>query len=175
MSKGTGGPARGRGIAYNPYWELVRVPADGGAAVPVVRMEVSSGGARSQVARGRWGPDGRVFFTDGAPEGTRGTGLFSVAPDGTDRTHHLTLRWADEMALSPDGDWLAFQEGDNVYVSPFPYGTMAGEALDLAKASGKVPVTQLSTEGGLYPTWRDNGTLDFGSGPHFYSHRPADE
>jgi len=175
VSKGTGGPARGRGIAYNAYWELVRVPAGGGASVPVVRMEVSSGGARSQVARGRWGPDGRIFFTDGAPEGTDGTGLFSVAPDGTDRTHHLTLRWADEVALSPDGDWLAFQEGDNVYVSPFPYGALAGEALDLAKASGKVPVTQLSTEGGLYPTWRDNGTLDFGSGPHFYSHRPADE
>ncbi len=175
VSRGTGGPGRGRGITFNPYWELVRVPADGGVGATVVSLETGGGGGRSQVARGTWGPDGRVFFTAGAPEGTEGRALYSVTPDGGDRTAHLTLRWADEIVLSPEGSWLAFQEGDNVYASPFPYGALGGEPLDLAKADGKVPVTQLTTEGGLYPSWRDDATLDYGSGPHFYTHRPGDE
>lgn len=103
VSRGTDGPARGRGIAYDPYWELVRVPADGGEGTPVVRLDTDGGGARTQVARGTWGPGGRIFFTADAPEGTRGRGLYSVNRDGADRTLHLTLRWADEIVLCPTG------------------------------------------------------------------------
>lgn len=61
-----------------------------------------------------------------------------------------------------------------MYASPFPYQVTGGEPLDLKKADGKVPVTKLTTEGGLFPTWRDRTTLDFGSGPHFYAHHTGD-
>lgn len=177
VTRGLGAPERGRGIAWNPYWELVELPARGGTGRVVTVVE-TRGGGRSQVARASWGPDGRIFFPDRIPDpegsGTA-SGLVSVRPDGSDRRVHLTLPYADEIALSPTGEWVAFQEGDNVYLAPFPYRATGGRPLALAKGSGRVPVTQLTTEGGLYPSWRDASTLDFGSGPHFYSHRPADE
>ncbi|MEQ9400052.1 MAG: amidohydrolase family protein [Longimicrobiales bacterium] len=177
VTRGLGAPERGRGIAWNPYWEIVELPARGGTGRVVTVVE-TRGGGRSQVARASWGPDGRIFFPDRIPDpdgsGTA-SGLVSVRPDGSDRRVHLTLPYADEIALSPTGEWVAFQEGDNVYLAPFPYRATGGRPLALTKGSGRVPVTQLTTEGGLYPSWRDASTLDFGSGPHFYSHRPADQ
>jgi hypothetical protein len=38
------------------------------------------------------------------------------------------------------------------------------------KKSGKLPVTQLSTEGGIFPGWRDANTVEFGSGATYYAH-----
>ena len=177
VTRGQGAAKRGRGIAWNPYWEVVELPAGGGAA-RVVSVVEARGGGRSQVPRASYGPGGRVFFPDRIPDpdgsGTV-SGLVSVRPDGSDRQLLLTLPYADEIAISPTGEWVAFQEGDNVYVSPFPYGGLGGAPLAIAKARGRIPVTQVSTEGGLYPTWRDAATLDFGSGPHFFAHHPADE
>lgn len=176
VTRGQNAPARGRGIAWNEYWEVAEVPAAGGAG-RVISVVGSDESFRSQVVRASWGPEGRVFFPDriANPEGSGSvTGLVSVRRDGSDRKVHLTLPWADEVALSPTGEWVAFQEGDNVYVSPFPYNGTGGEPLAIAKGRGRIPVHQLTTEGGLFPTWRDARTLDFGSGPHFYAHRPAD-
>ncbi|HSM61179.1 MAG TPA: hypothetical protein VK849_10300, partial [Longimicrobiales bacterium] len=177
VTRGRGAAMRGRGIAWNPYWEIVELPAAGGPA-RIVSVVEARGGGRSQVTRAGYGPDGRVFFPDRIPDpdgsGTA-SALVSVRPDGSDRKVHLTLPYADAIALSPPGEWVAFQEGDNVYVAPFPWRGTGGEPLAIAKERGRVPVTQLSTEGGLYPTWRDAGTLGFGSGPHFYAHRPADQ
>jgi len=177
VTRGEGAAKRGRGIAWNPYWEIVEIPATGGAP-RVVSVVDARGGGRSQVPRATYGPEGRVFFPDRVPDpdgSGRAVGLISVRPDGSDRKVHLTLPYADEIAISPTGEFVAFQEGDNVYVAPFPYNGTGGEPLSIAKGRGRTPVTQLSTEGGLYPSWRDAGTLDFGSGPHFYSHRPAEE
>lgn len=56
---------------------------------------------------------------------------------------------------------MAFQEGDNVYVAPFPWPGTGGEPLAIDKDAGATPVTQLTTEGGLFPTWRDGRTLAF--------------
>jgi Tol biopolymer transport system component len=174
VTRGQSVPAHGRGIAWTPYWEVVDVPAAGGAG-RVVSVAGADGGGRSQVARAAYGPDGRIFFPDRMrdPAGSgQVTGLVSVRPDGSDRKVHLTLPYADEISMSPGGEWVAFQEGDNVYLSPFPYGNTGGSPLGIAKGKGRIPVHQLTTEGGLFPTWRDAATLDYGSGPHFYSHRP---
>jgi Tol biopolymer transport system component len=178
VSRGTGAPFRGRGAAHNPFWDLVRVPAQGGDATMITTTGVMGGSSRSQVSRASFGPDGRIFFPDRVQvEGQDGarTGVVSVRPDGSDRTVHATMRFADEAVVSPDGTWVAFQEGDNVYVAPFPYNGMGGDPLELNKRGGTVPIRQVSTEGGLYPTWRGNDVLDFGSGPHFFSYRPDSE
>ena len=38
------------------------------------------------------------------------------------------------------------------------------------KRRGALPVTQLTRDGGLFPRWRDNNTVEFGSGPRYFVH-----
>jgi imidazolonepropionase-like amidohydrolase len=56
---------------------------------------------------------------------------------------------------------------------PFPYSGTGGAAVKVERKHGKLPVTKLSTEGGLFPHWRDNGTLEWGSGDRYFSHSVA--
>ena len=70
------------------------------------------------------------------------TEIASIALDGSDRRVHLMLDDADEAAVSPDGQWLAFQEGDNVYVTPFPIRGTGATPVRLDKRRGRLPVTK---------------------------------
>ena len=72
--------------------------------------------------------------------------------------------------MSPGGNRVAFQEGDNVFWAPLPPGGTGGDPVALRKRGAPVPVTQLTTEGGLYPRWLDNDRLEFGSGQSFFIH-----
>ncbi|MFN0177494.1 MAG: amidohydrolase family protein [Gemmatimonadales bacterium] len=179
VSRGAGESRHGRGILWNAYWDLLRVPANGGPDALVARVPVSldgtAGGAfnliRNQIVTASYGPDGRIFYPflnmgSGPMEAT----FYSVRPDGLDRRAHLTFPYADEIATSPDGKWIAFQESDNVYVTPFPYSGAGGGAVRIDRARAKLPTTKLSKEGGLYPRWRNATTLDFGSGNRHYSY-----
>jgi hypothetical protein len=94
----------------------------------------------------------------------------SVNANGGDKQEHLTFPAADEIVPSPDGAYVAFQEGDNVYIAPFAYGGLGGDAQRIEKRRGQFPVTQLTRDGGIFPRWRDAKTLEYGSGPHYYVH-----
>ena len=50
-------------------------------------------------------------------EGAAARRCMSVKPDGSDKQEHLSFPAADEIVPSPDGAYVAFQEGDNVYVA----------------------------------------------------------
>jgi len=167
VARGSGASARGRGAGDNPYWDLVRVPA-GGGGTQVVTTVLAAGG-RSGIVRPSFGPAGRIYFSARASEaGTSGIGLVSVDQDGSDRKVHLILPRASEITLAPNGRHVAFEEGFNVYLAPWPWPG-AGGAVELASGPRPaLPVRRLSLEGGLYPTWVDEGTLGFGSGPRFY-------
>ena len=105
-----------------------------------------------------------------SPPSTRGAEPESVAPDGTDRREHITLPAADEVVPSPNGKWIAFQEGDNVYLTAMPWMGTGGKPVDLNKRKGKLPVRQLSLEGGLFPHWRNATTVEFGSGNRYFAY-----
>jgi Tol biopolymer transport system component/imidazolonepropionase-like amidohydrolase len=182
VSRGAGESRHGRGIVWNQYWDLVRVSAAGGDAQPVVRVtngpEGQSGSAfnnvRNQIVRGTWGPEGRIFYPQLATTGnTTESVLYSIRPDGSDKRAHLSFPFADEVTVSPDGKWVAFQESDNVWVSPFPFGGVGGTTLRIDRNRPKLPATRLTREGGLFPTWRNATTLDYGSGDRFYSYSVA--
>jgi Tol biopolymer transport system component len=186
VSRGAGETRRGRGLVWNAFWDLVRVPATGGAAQLVVRVPSSGDGTagsafstiRSQIVRASYGPEGRIFYPHVMASGSGfATGLettfYSIRPDGTDRRAHFTLPFADEIVTSPDGRWIAFQESDNVHLTPFPYPGSGGTAIRIERARGKLPVTRLSTEGGLFPRWRDSATVELGSGNRYYLHSIA--
>ena len=100
-TRGAGATAHGRTVASNLFYSFVRVPAAGGPAT----------------------------FEPRRNENDDYTEIASIALDGTDRRVHLVLDDADEAAVSPNGRWLAFQEGNNVYVTPFPMtGTTSNQS-----------------------------------------------
>lgn len=180
VARGEGATARQRTITHNAWYDLVRISAAGGdtgvALATITRPSGSAigGEARRELVRPSIGPEGRIFWIDeiaGAAGGGRGgTSLMSVNANGGDKQEHLTFPAADEIIPSPDGAYVAFQEGDNVYVAPFAYSGLGGEAQRVEKRRGQFPVTPLTRDGGLFPRWRDAKTLEYGSGPHYYVH-----
>ena len=179
--KGSGATARGRTFTHNPWWDVERISAEGGDPTHVARVALPAGTSLSTVARRAifqpsYGPDGRIFWPE-FQEGDQGmeTMMVSVRPDGLDRREHLVLPNADEAVPSPDGKWLAFQEGDNVFLTPFPYGGTGEQPLSVNKRKGKLPVYPLTTEGGMFPRWRDGATVEFGSGTRYFAHSVTTE
>ena len=182
VARGAGETGHGRGLLWNAWFDLVRVPAAGGEATPVVKVTLSSDGSsgaafnaiRSQIVRPTWLADGRIYYPHAQYNATGGgeTTLYSIRPDGLDRQAHLTFPYADEVSPSPDGRWVTFQESDNVYVAPLPFGT-GGAPVKIDHNQPNLPVTKLSTTGGLFPRWRDAGTVEFGSGNRYYAWHQA--
>ena len=177
VARGSGATFRGRTLTHNPWWDVVLVPADGGDATRVIRVALPTGSGPERVQRRAilapsWGPEGRIFFPE-IIDG--GTAVVSVQPDGEDRQVHLVLPSADEVAASPDGRWIAFQEANDVFVAPLPR-TGGGDApLTLDRRSSGLPVRQLSQTGGLFVRWRGSNSLEFGSGNRYYRHDLAAE
>lgn len=180
--RGSGVTNHGRGWMFNPFYSLVLVPARGGAAKHVTLVnpppedDVYSVSRRS-IVQPSFGPDGRVFFAEDRDlDGPGSVALVSVLPDGTDERVHLLFRYADEVAPSPDGRWVAFQEGDNVYVAPFPLeGAGQGSPHIVEHEGGPLPVRRLTVEGGMFPRWRDAATLEYGSGARHFVYDVATE
>jgi hypothetical protein len=180
--RGEGATARQGTMTHNGYFDLVRIAANPAAAGDTGTLVVTipgRGAARRQLARPAFGPDGRVFYPEqrsaqaaaGGGAGQRGgTSMMSVTINGTDKQEHLSFPNAEEIVPSPTGEWAAFQEGDNIYVSAMAWGGIGGDALRVERRRGAIPVKQLTRDGGLFPRWRDSITLEFGSGPRYYVH-----
>lgn len=186
VAQGEGATARQRTLTHNAWFDIASFPANpgrvGAAGTRIARIKRPSGSslfdqARRQLPRPSFGPGGRIFWPDvetPRPEQIRHAGggasaLVSVKPDGSDRQRHMTFPYADEIVPSPDGKWVAFQEGDNVYVTPLVLGE-GGEPPRVEKRGGRVPVTALTTAGGVFPRWRDGNTLEYGNGPEYFVH-----
>ena len=172
---GSGASARHRTMAHNPWYDIVVFPSDGGAGERVVRIEGPTLSTRSQFARPSFGPNGRIYYPKMGVNRSDSTLLISVARDGTDPREHMILPFADEIVISPDGRHAVFNEGDNVYLVPTPSVAAASGAIRINKKQGQLPVRQLSTAGGIFPNWRDAGTIEFGSGASYFTHSIATE
>ena len=182
VARGEGATARQRTMTHNAWFELLRLdatpPTGGDTGTVLATINRPSGAAissesRRQIVRPSFGPDGRIFWIDevaGGGGGRGGTALMSVRADGTDKQEHLSFPAADEIVPSPNGDYVAFQEGDNVYLASIAWGGIGGAAQRIEKRRGQFPVTQLTRDGGLFPRWRDARTLEYGSGPRYYVH-----
>lgn len=179
VARGEGATARGRTLMHNTWFDLVKLssapPAQGDTGIAFATVMRPSGTAlsseaRRQIVRPSFGPDGRIFWIDEVSGGRGGTALVSSLLDGSDRREHLSFPASDEIVPSPDGQYVAFQEGDNVYVAPFVFTGIGEEPQRIEKRRGQFPVTQLTRDGGLFPRWRDAKTLEYGSGVHYYVH-----
>ncbi len=159
VARGSGATARGRTPADNPWHDLVRFPADGGVpgegdGVTVARVL----GASPPVAS--YGHDQRIHFASSDT-------VVSVAADGTDRRTHAYLPTTWESVVSPDASHVAFVTIGDVFVAPIPPARAEGTIPAITRMGGALPVERLTTQGGLFPRWRDRATLEFGGGTRY--------
>ena len=191
VSRGSGETARGRTFDANAWFDLVRVPVDGGTPVVVTRVDTPGGTGRAQIVKASFatvpsssgsspaGAELRMFFHEEKEErGGTGPGatdntvfeLKSIRLDGLDERVHLRFPYADEVAVSPDAQWVAFQEGDNVYLTGLPLHGTGKEPLKLEKRRGKIFVDTISKAGGMFPRWRSATVVEYGSGPSYFTY-----
>ncbi len=171
VARGAGVTAHGRSLQANPWYEFVRVPAAGGAPESIVRVNAPD----DLLPRASFGPGGRLFYPEikppaAGPSAGPVTEFASVRLDGSEKRVEMKFPYADEVVVSPDGRWLAFQEGNNVYLMPFPPNGTGATAPTIEKKKGQLPVKALSQEGGLFPRWRDTRTLEYGSGVNYFAY-----
>ncbi len=178
--QGSGVTSHGRGWMFNPYYQLVNVSASGGSAPSEVITMINPpsevgvyGVSRRSITQPSFGPAGRVYFAEDQEnaDGDAVVALVSVRRDGGDERVHMTFPYADEIAPSPDGRWVAFQEGDNAYITAFPAFGTGGKPPQIEKRHGNLPVRQVSFEGGMFLRWRSANELEFGSGNRHHLYR----
>jgi len=172
VARGSGEMLRGRMPSDEGSFTLEWVPAAGGAAQAITDV-VSRGG---KIVAPKFGPDGRIFYLETAQGGGGGgqgarAALKSVLLDGIDARTHMMLEAVDEAAPSPDGEWLAFQRGDNMFLAPLPWPGMAGEPVSLTVAQPAILAQRLSLEGGNFPNWVGARILEWGSANRYFRHR----
>jgi len=147
--------------------DLVWLPADGGD----IHLILPARGAASP----HFGPEkDRIYLYSEA-------GLISLRYDGTDRRTAIRVvgrAWfpdpdhpegnpADDVRISPDGQWALAQVTNQVYVLAVPH--LGGEppTVDVTKAS--VPLRKITEVGGDYMGWADNGkTIVWAEGSTFF-------
>jgi imidazolonepropionase-like amidohydrolase/Tol biopolymer transport system component len=140
-------------------------------------VAVNSGELRRLTDEGRnahfAASSGRIYYThdaEPAREGAPAHELVSVDLNGKDRRVHARSHYASSMQVSPDGQWLAFRENYNIYVTPLPPG---GE-IELSPKTKAVPARRASEVGGDYPSWLDDSTLTWTLGPKLYRARMSE-
>jgi len=158
VARGSGATARGQGLGRSEYWDQVSLPAAGGPETLLAR--IGGGPARGVVVQDR------IWFGEPSQGGQL---LVSTRMDGSDRREYVRFASASEAIVSPDARWVAWVAGANAYVTPVPATAFAGAVPALTRAGGPLPVTRLSTTGGLFVRWRDAGTVTYGSGDRFVS------
>jgi imidazolonepropionase-like amidohydrolase/Tol biopolymer transport system component len=92
--------------------------------------------------------------------------LISVDLLGSDRRVHVISQRATDFCLSPDENWLAFEELWQTYVVPYPHVNVP---VEIAPDMTNLPVKKLSTDGGTYLSWSfDSKTIHWSLGPEFF-------
>ncbi|HXX94973.1 MAG TPA: amidohydrolase family protein, partial [Planctomycetota bacterium] len=181
--RGAGAMFRGQTMSDNGWFDLLRLPSDGGEPALVLRMGPPPG--PTQFARPFFGPGGRIYFTEqrrepavppsaGSGPPPAGTGPRSVlasvdALGGARRDHALFLE-SEDVKLSPDGRTLAFHAAQNIFVAPFPDERGGPRFLD---HRSDPTVRQVSRSTGRYPEWTPDGRLRFLSADRYVVHDPA--
>ncbi|HET9446803.1 MAG TPA: amidohydrolase family protein [Steroidobacteraceae bacterium] len=150
------------GRLTSPMWSadtgIYRLPVDGGAAV-----RLTDEGREPHFV----GDAGRIYFTvDKSPakESEPAHELVSVDANGQDRHVHARSNYANNLELSPTGEWLAFIENYHVYVVPMP----PGGTIDLSLQTKAVPQRRASDIGGTYMNWIDGDSLSWTLGASLY-------
>jgi imidazolonepropionase-like amidohydrolase/Tol biopolymer transport system component len=162
---------------------VVRRASGGGLVAPRHGREPglyaipAAGGPATRVSRDGFSPhfgaaSDRVFFVDSEPdkEGDK-TALRSVALTRAEPRTHVIIDLASEARVSPDGKWLAFAEGHQVYLAPFP---AAPKPITLSTKGENLPVARVTKDAGAGLHWSgDSRRLHWSLGPELFTRELA--
>jgi Tol biopolymer transport system component len=136
-------------------WEVVRLPAAGGAHT---------------VVRGPGGLASNAFDLSGRVYRVQGTRLVATVPGPNSPWVHPAVAGTTALVKpSPDGKWVAFWRQFDVFVAPIPAPATDSFELDLGPANRDV--RRLSTEGGEWPRWRSNDEVEFTAAGRIIRHQ----
>lgn len=112
----------------------------------------AAGGEAKRIARQAGSPqfsaDGsRVYYLTG---GGLAKKLMSVGLAGEEPREVFNLKYVNDVVISPDGRWVAFNELFNAYVAPMP---QTGGVIELSKDVQGFPVAKVSADVGSYLHW----------------------
>ena len=108
--------------------------------------------------------DNRIYFQ--SSEAGKKT-FQSVDLNGGNPKTHYTSTYANLFVPSPDGQWIAFTELFNVYITPM---ALSGTALDLSSTNKALPLMKVSRDAGNYLHWsQDSKSLNWTLGSQFFS------
>ena len=100
------------------------------------------------------------------------TNLVRVKRDKSDEQIVAKSEFANEFSLSPDGQWLAYRERFQTYVTPMP---LAGRPITVGKKATPLPTKQLSINAGDYLHWSgDSKIVYFSLGDELFTRPLAD-
>ena len=86
---------------------------------------------------------------------------------GRDEIEHVRSTNATEFAISPDGEWIAFEERFTTFVAPFP---RTGRAIEISPTTTSYPVQRISRDAGFFLHWSgDSRTVHWTLGPQLFS------
>lgn len=132
----------GGGLIRSPLWSrekgIYRVDAQGGGAERILKDGANPSFGDSNE---------RFFFLRSKRDKDADNLSFHSADlDGYEIQTHYTSKWATDYRISPNGQWLAFIERFNVYLTPF----VATSRSVLVGPKGKtLPIAQVSKSAGI--------------------------
>jgi len=150
--RGSGATLRGGDTGGELWFRLEVLDMDSGTVRDVSRLDWA--GSRAPAVG--WSPDGQRLLVPasesrGEPNSADRFVLKSMNLEGKD--HETVARWdkATQVAVSPDGRRLAWQEGWKVHVTELP--PVGGLTLSLTSDGGPFPVETLSEGAGDWLGW----------------------
>lgn len=150
---------------YSRNQGIYAIPTRGGPAQLVTREGYDP----------HFGRDGdRIFYTSGdrGPDGASYQ-LRSIALTRAEPRTHLKGGMVTSYRVSPDGRWVAFTEGFNVFITPVP--ATGSKPVDVSGKSEALPVGKVSKTAGDYVHWSGDGTqLHWALGPELFSRKLTD-
>jgi imidazolonepropionase-like amidohydrolase/Tol biopolymer transport system component len=91
----------------------------------------------------------------------------SISTEGKDLITHFTSKYATSVAVSPDGNWVAFIELFKAYIAAFP---KSGKPLELSAKMGSMPATQIAKDAGLNLHWsKDSKKIHWTYGDEYFT------
>ena len=134
---------------------VYRVAATGGE---ITRVTEIGGNAQFGAA------SDRIFVMEGDPKESR---LVSVDLNGEARRVHARGELVNDYRVSPDGQFLAFRQNYQAYVTPMAPGA---QEVSLSPKGGALPVVKVSGDGADWIHWSEGGKrLNWSLGPTVFS------